>query len=1546
MNSSSIRGRIASVLLAIVFVVGSICVEGPVTAAKAGSTRAAATLAELSGRVYEGEPGTEPPQSTPLEGVLLTLYGSNSNGYLGVELGVTARTDSSGWYSLQIPESPVKEFYHIVETDPDGYISAGASTVDGVVMDANWIQYAYPLTGKTLTGNKFWDQLRATRTPTLTPTSIPPTLTYTATRTTVPPTATPTPTRTAIPPTATQTATGTRVLPTDTPTRTPTGVPGTATPTLTATRPVETPTLSPTPTGTLPPGCVDLLVNGDFESGALPPWSSSGAVGVGPGRVSAHGAWLGGTNNATGELVQSVTIPAGASPVRLEFWWMVESEVEQPADALWVLLQQPGGPVWLRTWRAVSPFGQWHLDALDLTAYAGQTIAVTFLVNTDGQVPSTFRIDDVSLKACGGAFPSPTATQPGALLRFRGHINTLTDPPLVEPIPAHNVRVALFGSNNADLLGELLASTQSGEDGAYSLSYGMATQAAGAQSHELQRGTVRFDYYHIAVTDPGYRVLEASSGSGGQVTEAHWIRFPHPDPGDYPDNNFIVELVAVVPRAFSGTVYLGEPGDRSNPLRDVPVRLYKALLHCEQGTDVARARTDALGRFTLEYLTPAGDDAPYYNLAVDSEDLHVAGAQSLSGAVLTSEGWLQFARPPSGVLGGNDFFVGSLSDKLQATFAADADAYISEKSPGTNYGSSSTLRTSFDSGAASSERALLQFDLSIIPSSVTAQKATLHLYLQEAGGATKVCMSVHAVQEPWCEGPLCAGQVPVTWNKQPSYNSHASAEHVVDTALGYKVWDVTALVQAWVSHPISNTGLVLLGPEEGADWSRIFSSLEGSYPPYLTVYLPPQTHLVTPTPTQAPIPIALDLQVDAIEVTQAIQCKGNSKCADNAVPMIAGKATFARVYVKVTGSSAAVANVSAEVIAKVGGKQLTAMQINSTITAKLSPDRAQFDDTLNFYLCGVSSSGTLEVEVNPFGTIPESNYSNNKKTVNLNFVTTPSLRIVPIWIYYTAGGQKEIVDWSMPGYLNGYLNKVLPVGDIQWYLLSNPVLTWNQAIGPDKASWDTLLAKIADLRNKNTSMPSDAHWYGMIPFKMPTGSISGIGYQPGYAAAGRVPVQHENLEDAADNMAHELGHNLGREHAPCGLDPGEKTDASYPYSNAIIGDYGWDMNFAAGGKVASYPDGFVVPKTSYDLMSYCQDEWVSEYTYRGILAYRGSTAAAAGNADDTAPGTQSGSPQAASAEPRPYLFASGSISGEVASLAPCTILDRPAGSNDAPGEGPFQLRLTAGNGSTLFERHFDVQTTLPSLLPEAPSLAAQDASLPFYEILPWQPDTARVQVWQGGQLLTERVVSAHAPTVELTSPHGGDLWGGDGPYVVEWQAGDADGDALWFDVAFSRDNGETWEVIATRLQEHHLEVHGDQFPGTENARMRVYASDGVRTSAATSAPFAVARKPPQVFIAAPERGVVVPPGALVIFSGYAYDREDGPLATLPLHWRSNRDGALGDGSEIAVQSLSPGWHEIGLSATDSDGMVGSAKITIFVGQRLYLPVVLKRRSSW
>ena len=238
-----------------------------------------------------------------------------------------------------------------------------------------------------------------------------------------PATSTPTPTITRTPsmtPTLTSTHTPSQTLtPSSTASMTKTHTP-TLTPSATKTKtPTHTPSGSPvarlalpllqrlfppataSPTAS-PPGCSEVLGNGGFQSGTLPPWFSVGDAGPGLGRISTYGAWLGGRNNAIGELDQHVSLPAGANTVRWEFWWKAETAAAQPNDLIHVRIEVEGSEPILLTLRAEGALNTWRQDGVDLSAYAGKTLMVSYLVQTDGSTPTTFRLDDASIRACSG----------------------------------------------------------------------------------------------------------------------------------------------------------------------------------------------------------------------------------------------------------------------------------------------------------------------------------------------------------------------------------------------------------------------------------------------------------------------------------------------------------------------------------------------------------------------------------------------------------------------------------------------------------------------------------------------------------------------------------------------------------------------------------------------------------------------------------------------------------------------------------------------------------------------------------------------------------------------------------------------------------------------------------------------------------------------------------------------------------------------------------------------------------------------------------------
>ncbi|MBN1487252.1 MAG: right-handed parallel beta-helix repeat-containing protein, partial [Anaerolineae bacterium] len=106
----------------------------------------------LSGYVYAGAVGNT---DAPIEGVTLGLYCSGNTTDLGTEF-LTTTTNAQGWYGLlAYEECP---YYNIVEVDPAEYVSVGAESLGGTVIDANRILYGNLLEAGVLDGNNFWDE--------------------------------------------------------------------------------------------------------------------------------------------------------------------------------------------------------------------------------------------------------------------------------------------------------------------------------------------------------------------------------------------------------------------------------------------------------------------------------------------------------------------------------------------------------------------------------------------------------------------------------------------------------------------------------------------------------------------------------------------------------------------------------------------------------------------------------------------------------------------------------------------------------------------------------------------------------------------------------------------------------------------------------------------------------------------------------------------------------------------------------------------------------------------------------------------------------------------------------------------------------------------------------------------------------------------------------------------------------------------------------------------------------------------------------------------
>jgi hypothetical protein len=955
---------------------------------------------------------------------------------------------------------------------------------------------------------------------------------------------------------------------------------------------------------------------------------------------------------------------------------------------------------------------------------------------------------------------------------------------------------------------------------------------------------------------------------------------------------------------FEGRVYDGPLGNEEGPVPGVTVSLYGGNHpYDDPGTFIRSTTTDGAGWYGLTIYESDPSYEFYKIIETDPPGYASVGATSVDGVVRTSN-WIEYVIPLAGkVLYDNKFW--DLASAVTPTFTP---------TPTPTTPPQVCQGRVFDGNAGDE-------------SNPVAGTVSLYVANHPYPDPGALLYSTTTDGNGWYGLPCPDG-----------YEFYAIRESDPPNYISVGATSVSGVVREhnWIEIAAPLGGKDLTGNKF---WDIPGVPTPTSTPTATTTRTPTPTQTRTPTPTLIIVTLMPpDLSIDSVEITQGIQCLDNASglCADNAVPLISGKTTYVRVYVKVNWL-AAVSNVSASAVASTsGGSNITGTALNSTIIAQLSPQRSQYNDTLNFVFSSwdLSTSGTLVVTVNPNHTIQESNYANNSKSVSLNFKSTFPLSIVPVWVRYKYGGVDSYVSSNMPLCMEDYTNNLLPVGEIDWKPLSGPPMLWTKELSTD-AQWGQMLQGIRDLRNKNwlwnlLTAPWGLHYYGMLPFTL-VGGPSGLGDFPGFSAIGRVPMAHADLEDGADILVHELGHNFNRKHADCGVsDP----DPNYPWPDAHLGDYGWDPQVANGGKVANYPTGYVVPAMSYDVMSYCQDEWIGEYTYRGVLNYRGywnALTESAGLKPDEEEVVRQPS------QSQPYLFVSGRL-GEPMTLDPWAIHEGPEGYFGDPGTGQYLLRLVDAAHHVLFERRFDPDVSKPSQMTGSSQAPTANEQFTFYQIVPWNPATAAVEIWQGENLLAARFASPNQPVVDIIQPVPGVNWHPNEEYQIEWSASDAEDDSLWFDVAFSPDAGATWQVIATRVQDTYLAVRGDQFPGTPGAMIRIYASDGLRTGTMTSGLFTIDPKPPQAVISSPQDGAVIPPGMPVMFSGHAFDREDGTLPGSSLSWSSDRDGFLGSGDQV-LASLSPGWHTITLTATDSNGNPAVARVRVYVGYKTYLPQV-------
>ncbi|MBC7771147.1 MAG: thrombospondin type 3 repeat-containing protein, partial [Pyrinomonadaceae bacterium] len=689
-----------------------------------------------------------------------------------------------------------------------------------------------------------------------------------------------------------------------------------------------------------------------------------------------------------------------------------------------------------------------------------------------------------------------------------------------------------------------------------------------------------------------------------------------------------------------------------------------------------------------------------------------------------------------------------------------------------------------------------------------------------------------------------------------------------------------------------------------------------------------------------------------LEVTQGIQNIAN------AVPIVAQKPTFVRGYAR--SSLGAYPNVTATLT---GVRQSTGAALPGSplrpnvLTLTVPPDstitearRRSLNLSYNWDLPAswlAVDDIVLTATINSDASVLESNTSNNAIARTVPVYHTPPICIKAreirterpnlrtthvafrdaikrfatlfpardVWIYPQSGQLEEIdcCTWYPPFVYWDKWEVSDDADEIIVYLITEETFSLNPgACNSADAPTHRVAMVASDVNTGHLGGYANYVW-----------NVSFVKFSTGSSSAFDGPSGGTTL---AQEIAHNYNGAFGNrwQHVNCGTPDG--INPNYPYATNTIGPSG-GTNYYGYDSISK---SVIPPSTARDYMSYCDPNWVSDYTWRGIQNEIGLS--------------PTGAPLAG---PGDYLYAIGFIDDLGNTARVRQVITIPAGTipvarlnellaQQAASNTPnpaFTLELKNAAGGVIRSLPFDIKPLSDE--------HGNHQSI-FTAIIQDDPSTASVNVKRiaDGGSIGGRVASANNPVISaITSPTAGQVITDSLP--VSFAASDPDGNVLSYMIQYSNDNGTTWQNIATNTPLTTLTISPiDMLPGAPTAtapnvcRIRVIASDGFRTAIRVSDAFNVPNRGPVATIVEPFNGQRFRAGESLHFRGKGYDPEEGQLANdFNFIWQITGQSIV-NGSEVHYpDGFPPGTYSVGLTTRDPRNFAGSDTITIIVGDQ-------------
>ncbi len=207
--------------------------------------------------------------------------------------------------------------------------------------------------------------------------------------------------------------------------------------------------MTPTPLATLPAGCVNILINGDFELDGswifgrdpIPAKYTGAQIHGGVRAVQLGNPPDSGVTNKVSfsSIRQHVVLPGRGLTAQLRWWHYygteeaVDPNPTAQSDRQEVMLLSPNGRALRIIRRVRNNDSGWVQDSADITEFMGQSFYLYFNVFNDSNGSRTWMyLDDVELSVC---YPPATATAPPTATYTPSPTPTITPTPSITPTP-------------------------------------------------------------------------------------------------------------------------------------------------------------------------------------------------------------------------------------------------------------------------------------------------------------------------------------------------------------------------------------------------------------------------------------------------------------------------------------------------------------------------------------------------------------------------------------------------------------------------------------------------------------------------------------------------------------------------------------------------------------------------------------------------------------------------------------------------------------------------------------------------------------------------------------------------------------------------------------------------------------------------------------------------------------------------------------------------------------------------------------------------------